>query len=779
MKNSYSFKSRDKCSLSFLFVYFLISILLINNSMIKSIESTLLVKSKETTSSKETELLKASSEYKHKSHNKKTTNSVKSQEKSENKINNFNSFNAENFNDGVNNNNSKNKSLFYPTSTMVKFKRIPVNSRFVYNLDKNGKSEIIDPRLRLGNSVSAYANANGFYESNKFPISPKIKGRMNDDNSSSTQANANGNTVQSNNPIDNKSSDGNNSNTNANNVNTSNINNKTSSGTGDSGASANNSNSVIYKNKTISENPTIYYPLNKFNSPNLNNFNTNNHQLPQNSLIQAPCGCAEKFPCPNCSNPIVVFKIKTYFNTCPCAKSTCKPCISNTKLHQLSLLKAMKDQKAIKFLKNNTEETRNELNNVSKQLDFVIKFERQALKAAKELEETKFKAYIAKTKMFANSEKAKLIAKATLNDDIMTKPNIPNTLDFNGPLDMLNNNGLNSENDIMDSSKEALNFQPSHDFLANNQSIDPTDLLENLTAAQQNRINPKLKYRKASNNSSEFDSLLGSSNNRGNFNGNGSGRLNAFDDNFASLYGYGLSNTKGSLLADIDLFNKAFSNEGNNHQSPMQIDPYLLNESPNRAMRNPDELFTPEEVPTLKPYENSFNQGETKSFSFNYESDKNVNFDEDLNESIDNNSIYERSNNSINSPIESAVMNNQEMYSINSDSREKENKSNLQNRRNKIFKENNEAKKNKKTRSKNKNEENEEYPEKNYLEDAGNSERDSDNDIASKNNRENKNEVENSKTREYDYTDENNTFRTPKNAVKTKSKSLKRKTKKH
>eukprot|EP00340_Litonotus_pictus_P012083 CAMPEP_0170536580 /NCGR_PEP_ID=MMETSP0209-20121228/102224_1 /TAXON_ID=665100 ORGANISM="Litonotus pictus, Strain P1" /NCGR_SAMPLE_ID=MMETSP0209 /ASSEMBLY_ACC=CAM_ASM_000301 /LENGTH=472 /DNA_ID=CAMNT_0010837953 /DNA_START=990 /DNA_END=2409 /DNA_ORIENTATION=+ len=87
---------------------------------------------------------------------------------------------------------------------------------------------------------------------------------------------------------------------------------------------------------------------------------------------------------------------------------------------------------------------------VNKQLDNVVLFEKKALGAAKDLEETKLKALIAKNKMRMNSDTAKLLAKETLSssdNDLMREY-----------LQVKGNNSAYSHLDLRDNGKST-NFE--------------------------------------------------------------------------------------------------------------------------------------------------------------------------------------------------------------------------------------------------------------------------------------------------------------------------------
>jgi len=126
------------------------------------------------------------------------------------------------------------------------------------------------------------------------------------------------------------------------------------------------------------------------------------------------CPCFKNFNCPSCDNSELILKLTGYYNNCPCARQYCKPCINSSKIHELSLLKSFNDKKVLEFLRNNSEIMNQGIINVTKTLERVIQYENEALKASKNLEETKLKAFIARAKMNTNSEKARTIARDTL-----------------------------------------------------------------------------------------------------------------------------------------------------------------------------------------------------------------------------------------------------------------------------------------------------------------------------------------------------------------------------
>ena len=129
-------------------------------------------------------------------------------------------------------------------------------------------------------------------------------------------------------------------------------------------------------------------------------------------LKTTKCQCSQFTACPKCEDPV---DQNTSFKKCPCLFGICKPCNNNIKLHELALVKAIYEKKVLKYLNNNYDQMKKTLDVLSSNLDSVIKYEGESIKYSKELQETKLKAFLARKQMLENSEKAKLLAKETLS----------------------------------------------------------------------------------------------------------------------------------------------------------------------------------------------------------------------------------------------------------------------------------------------------------------------------------------------------------------------------
>jgi len=134
--------------------------------------------------------------------------------------------------------------------------------------------------------------------------------------------------------------------------------------------------------------------------------------LSQMNRMNNICPCAAFVKCPPCgiaqnSMPPI---------SCPCApKPVCKKCPPLSIVHEMASRKALQDQKLASELKNLSTSMTQMFKNISKFAGDVLKFELEAKEASLKMEESSLKAQFSRQQMVKTSEKARLIAKNTIN----------------------------------------------------------------------------------------------------------------------------------------------------------------------------------------------------------------------------------------------------------------------------------------------------------------------------------------------------------------------------
>lgn len=122
------------------------------------------------------------------------------------------------------------------------------------------------------------------------------------------------------------------------------------------------------------------------------------------------CGCAQFVRCPPCG---IVAPPQI---SCPCApKPVCKQCPPISIIHEMASKRAVQDQKLATDLQNLSNKMTAIFKNISKFAGDVVKFELEAKEASLKMEDAALKANFSRHQMEKMSEKARLIAKNTIN----------------------------------------------------------------------------------------------------------------------------------------------------------------------------------------------------------------------------------------------------------------------------------------------------------------------------------------------------------------------------
>lgn len=126
--------------------------------------------------------------------------------------------------------------------------------------------------------------------------------------------------------------------------------------------------------------------------------------------LTSTCGCAQFVKCPPCgivAPPQIM---------CPCApKPICKQCPPISVIHEMASKRAIQDQKLSNDLQSLSNKMTAIFKNISKFAGDVVKFELEAKEASLKMEEAALKANFSRHQMEKMSEKARLIAKNTIN----------------------------------------------------------------------------------------------------------------------------------------------------------------------------------------------------------------------------------------------------------------------------------------------------------------------------------------------------------------------------
>lgn len=495
---------------------------------------------------------KIESQYKHKNKNKSNTELLKS------------------LNQEVDYDSSSIKNSYYGDRdiSVIKSKQIPIfNSRFTIDIDDKGNKNIIDPEIRVFGNSRGDSN-NKVFKSNEFPVSPTIKNKVEANGNNSNFSNRNINISSNNYGIPKF------------------LNNKYINFKDNDNSKESTKN---YDNSKLNQEPRTYQTAVKSVIPVMTKqyFNSPEKQIPIISPSQ--CGCYSQFTCPNCGNPDVIYtkNLTPFYTTCPCAQSLCKPCINTTKLHQLSLIKAYNEKKILKLLNNNTMDLKTAISIIGKELDSVIKYENEAIKASKDLDDARLKAFIAKNKMYLNSESAKQLAKATLSGDAVQQSSIINNISSI-------NNGNDVFRDIMNKYKNTDREEMSnsnYNFNENNYNNYNTD--------NENNYDQRILNINSNNGNSELDRII----------------LHLKNTNTSNS-----NNPNNIISSDEKLENSNYNNLINKLNSWNFNDNNLNNDSETES-----ESFIPEEVSSiskiLDEYENKDKSrlNNNKSFSTNFQ----------------------------------------------------------------------------------------------------------------------------------------------------------------
>jgi hypothetical protein len=382
------------------------------------------------------------------------------------------------------------------------------------------------------------------------------------------------------------------------------------------------------------------------------------HHLDKQGLLNvvnesSKCLCFKNFNCPSCDNSELILKLSGYYNNCPCARQYCKPCINSSKIHELSLLKSFNDKKVLDFLRKNSEIMNQGIVNVSKTLDRVIQYENEALKASKNLEETKLKAFIARAKMNTNSEKARTIARDTLFSksfinikDAGAAQNFYNQIsskitDFPNNM-IIEDNNTNTSNSLksIEHSNGYNDITKPPNFISDNPYFINYRKKYQKGDEKATRINNDYNNLDADFNTIknyDFSNSFMKNNNKSNFRKNSenlsnddSNNNNNNEDPLSKTMRKNLQNDEA--LKSINELNKIIF-EGaempsSTSQSSNKISDELNNNDKSSLgnLNNSNESFTPEEVKSINDIVSDIKSVKSNSFSTNYakDEDKNV-----------------------------------------------------------------------------------------------------------------------------------------------------------
>ena len=156
-----------------------------------------------------------------------------------------------------------------------------------------------------------------------------------------------------------------------------------------------------------------------------------NHQLAIG--LHRVCACASQVRCPPCGiiNPPPIVK-------CGCAPPPmCRKCPPLSVIHELASRKAIQDQRLASELSNISTNMTKMFKVMSKYAAEVLKYELEAKEASLKMEESSIKAQFSRQEMERTSEKARLIARNSLNPracvNCAAVPGSPGELLSNGP----------------------------------------------------------------------------------------------------------------------------------------------------------------------------------------------------------------------------------------------------------------------------------------------------------------------------------------------------------
>lgn len=130
------------------------------------------------------------------------------------------------------------------------------------------------------------------------------------------------------------------------------------------------------------------------------------------SPLNRICPCSHLVKCPPCG----ILNTAYAPVKCPCAPPpVCNKCPPLSLVHEIASRKALSDQKLASELKNLSTSMTQMFKNISKFAGDVLKFEIEAKEASLKMEEASLKAQFSRQEMEKTSEKARLIAKNSLN----------------------------------------------------------------------------------------------------------------------------------------------------------------------------------------------------------------------------------------------------------------------------------------------------------------------------------------------------------------------------